>query len=245
MTEQLLDYERRHLEQVRSLAPECTLFLKRSGKLPLPGPCDIALYGSGARHTVQGGTGSGEVNSRFSVTVEEGLREAGFQILTTDWLDRYDAVRKQAYAAFIKKVKSDARKHHTPALVEGMGAVMPEPEYEIPLERRCSTAVYVLSRISGEGSDRKIVPGDFLLSESEQRDILALQELYPVFLLVLNVGGPVDLSPVVRDVDDILLLSQLGTQTGTVLADILLGSSYPSGKLTTSWVSSTDICPQA
>ena len=59
MTEQLQDYERRHLEQVRSLAPECTLFLKRSGKLPLPGPCDIALYGSGARHTVQGGTGSG------------------------------------------------------------------------------------------------------------------------------------------------------------------------------------------
>ena len=245
MTEQLLDYERRHLEQVRSLAPECALFLKRSGKLPLPGPCDIALYGSGARHTVQGGTGSGEVNSRFSVTVEEGLREAGFQILTTDWLDRYDAVRKQAYAAFIKKIKSDARKHHTSALVEGMGAVMPEPEYEIPLERRCSTAVYVLSRISGEGSDRKIVPGDFLLSESEQRDILALQELYPVFLLVLNVGGPVDLSPVVRDVDDILLLSQLGAQTGTVLADILLGAAYPSGKLTTSWVRSEDLCPQA
>ena len=245
MTEQLLDYERRHLEQVRSLAPECALFLKRSGKLPLPGPCDIALYGSGARHTVQGGTGSGEVNSRFSVTVEEGFREAGFQILTTDWLDRYDAVRKQAYAAFIKKIKSDARKHHTSALVEGMGAVMPEPEYEIPLERRCSTAVYVLSRISGEGSDRKIVPGDFLLSESEQRDILALQELYPVFLLVLNVGGPVDLSPVVRDVDDILLLSQLGAQTGTVLADILLGAAYPSGKLTTSWVRSEDLCPQA
>ena len=245
MTEQLLDYERRHLEQVRSLAPECALFLKRSGKLPLPGPCDIALYGSGARHTVQGGTGSGEVNSRFSVTVEEGFREAGFQILTTDWLDRYDAVRKQAYAAFIKKIKSDARKHHTSALVEGMGAVMPEPEYEIPLERRCSTAVYVLSRISGEGSDRKIVPGDFLLSKSEQRDILTLQELYPVFLLVLNVGGPVDLSPVVRDVDDILLLSQLGAQTGTVLADILLGAAYPSGKLTTSWVRSEDLCPQA
>ena len=72
-----------------------------------------------------------------------------------------------------------------------------------------------------------------------------MQELYPVFLLVLNVGGPVDLSPVVRDVDDILLLSQLGAQTGTVLADILLGAAYPSGKLTTSWVRSEDLCPQA
>ena len=245
MENQLLDYERQHLEQLRALAPECTLFLKRSGKLPLPGPCEIALYGSGARHTVKGGTGSGEVNSRSFLNIEESLSRAGFQILTKDWLDRYDAVRKDAYAAFLKKIRSDARKHRTSPLIEGMGAVMPEPEYEIPLEQRCNTAVYVLSRISGEGSDRKVVPGDVLLSESEKRDILALQEMYPVFLLVLNVGGPVDLSPVVQDVDDILLLSQLGVQTGAVLSDILLGEAYPSGKLTTSWVRGGDFCPQA
>ena len=245
MENQLLDYERQHLEQLRTLAPECTLFLKRSGKLPLPGPCDIALYGSGARHTVKGGTGSGEVNSRSFLNIEESLTQAGFQVLTKDWLDRYDAVRKNAYAAFIKKVKADARKHHTSPLIEGMGAVMPEPEYEIPLERKCNTAVYVLSRISGEGSDRKAVPGDVLLSESEKRDILALQEMYPVFVLVLNVGGPVDLAPVAWDVDDILLLSQLGVQTGAVLSDILLGTSYPSGKLTTSWAGSDAFCPQA
>lgn len=245
MENQLLDYERQHLEQLRALAPECTLFLKRSGKLPLPGPCEIALYGSGARHTVKGGTGSGEVNSRSFLNIEESLSQAGFQILTKDWLDRYDAVRKDAYAAFLKKIRADARKHRTSPLIEGMGAVMPEPEYEIPLEQRCNTAVYVLSRISGEGSDRKVVPGDVLLSESEKRDILALQELYPVFLLVLNVGGPVDLSPVVQDVDDILLLSQLGVQTGAVLSDILLGEAYPSGKLTTSWVRGGDFCPQA
>ena len=245
MENQLLDYERQHLEQLRALAPECTLFLKRSGKLPLPGPCEIALYGSGARHTVKGGTGSGEVNSRSFLNIEESLSRAGFQILTKDWLDRYDAVRKDAYAAFLKKIRSDARKHRTSPLIEGMGAVMPEPEYEIPLEQRCNTAVYVLSRISGEGSDRKVVLGDVLLSESEKRDILALQEMYPVFLLVLNVGGPVDLSPVVQDVDDILLLSQLGVQTGAVLSDILLGEAYPSGKLTTSWVRGGDFCPQA
>ena len=245
MENQLLDYERQHLEQLRALAPECTLFLKRSGKLPLPGPCEIALYGSGARHTVKGGTGSGEVNSRSFLNIEESLSRAGFQILTKDWLDRYDAVRKDAYAAFLKKIRSDARKHRTSPLIEGMGAVMPEPEYEIPLEQRCNTAVYVLSRISGEGSDRKVVPGDVLLSESEKRDILALQEMYPVFLLVLNVGGPVDLSPVVQDVDDILLLSQLGVQTSAVLSDILLGEAYPSGKLTTSWVRGGDFCPQA
>ena len=62
---------------------------------------------------------------------------------------------------------------------------------------------------------------------TEQRDILALNEKYDKFILVLNVGGMVDLSPV-SAVKNILLLSQLGTPTGDVLADILLGKSYPS-----------------
>ena len=112
MENQLLDYERQHLEQLRALAPECTLFLKRSGKLPLPGPCEIALYGSGARHTVKGGTGSGEVNSRSFLNIEESLFRAGFQILTKDWLDRYDAVRKDAYAAFLKKISGRPEAPH-------------------------------------------------------------------------------------------------------------------------------------
>ena len=245
MADELQDYERRHLSQVRTAGAECTLFLKRSGKLPLPGPCEIALYGSGARHTVKGGTGSGEVNSRSFLTVEQALSQEGFQVLTNDWLDRYDAVRESAYEVFLKDIRRRARQHRRSPLVEGMGAVMPEPEYEIPLEQRCNTAVYVLSRISGEGNDRAVAPGDVLLSESEKRDILALREMYPVFLLVLNVGGPVDLGPVADTVEDILLLGQLGTETGTVLADILLGRSYPSGKLTTSWADPADFCPAA
>ena len=245
MNIQMEDYERRHLAQLRQASAECTLFLKRSGKLPLPGPGDVALYGSGARYTVKGGTGSGEVNARFFTTVEAGLEEAGFRITTKDWLDRYDILRKEAYEKFLKSIRASARKHHTNVLLEGMGAVMPEPEYRIPLEKRCNTAVYVLSRTSGEGSDRRIIPGDVLLSESEKRDILALQEMYPVFVLVLNVGGPVDLSPIVGRVEDILLLSQLGAQTGSVLSDILLGAAYPSGKLSTTWAKPESGCPAA
>ena len=51
---QLEEYERRHLSALRASSAECTLFLKRSGKLPLPGPGDIALYGSGG-HRIRGG----------------------------------------------------------------------------------------------------------------------------------------------------------------------------------------------
>ena len=242
---QLEEYERRHLSALRASSAECTLFLKRSGKLPLPGPGDIALYGSGGRHTVKGGTGSGEVNSRFFYNVEEALEANGFRVTTKDWLDKYDRLRAKAKENFLKKLRAQAKKHHRSVLLDGMGAVMPEPEYTIPLEQRCNAAVYVLSRVSGEGSDRKVAPGDVLLTESEKRDILALQKMYPLFLLVLNVGGPVDLTTVADKIDDILLLSQLGVQTGMVLADILLGLAYPSGKLTTTWAPADTFCPRA
>ena len=186
-----------------------------------------------------GSAGSGEVNSRYFVTIEDGLENAGFTITTKSWLDAWDDTVKAARKSFADEIRARARKKHIPAPLEGMGAVMPEPEYTFRLYGEGDTAIYVLSRISGEGSDRQPIKGDILLSDSEKRDILLLDELYPRFLLVLNVGGPVDLSPVMN-VKNILLLSQLGADTGNILADLLLGKCYPSGKLTTTWAAWED-----
>ena len=230
------DYEREHLNALREANAGCTVLLKKSGAFPLAQPGKLALYGSGARHTVKGGTGSGEVNGRFFTTVEQGLRDAGFAITTDAWLDAYDRVLQDAQKAFRQRMKKEAKEHRQQVMIYAMGKPMPEPEYELPLNGEGDTAVYVLSRISGEGSDRQPIPGDILLTETEARDILALDRKYPKFLLVLNVGGPVDLTPV-KDVSNILLLGQLGTETGAVLADLLLGRSQPGGKLTATWAS--------
>jgi len=238
---QLFEYEKENLKKVRAIAPECTLFLKKDDTFPLDAPCKIALFGSGARHTIKGGTGSGEVNSRFSITVERGLEQEGFEITTKEWLDRYDAILSDATDKFYKEIKRVAKEHHVFAVMEGMGKVMPEPEYDIPLTGEGETAIYVLSRISGEGNDREVKKGDILLSDTEVRDILALNEQYDKFLLVLNVGGPVDLSAV-ENVKNILLLSQLGVVTGKTLARIVLGKDVPSGKLTTTWAKWEDYC---
>ena len=219
---------------LRRSGGECAVLLKSNGAFPLNCPCELALYGSGARRTIKGGTGSGEVNSRTFVTAEGGLEAAGFTITSKFWMDTYETICAAARQDFIRGLKQQAKEHHTLAVLESMGAVMPEPEYNIPLKAAGDTAVYVLSRISGEGSDRKPVPGDILLTETEKRDILQLNAQYDKFLLVLNVGGVVDLSPVM-EVGNILLLSQLGVETGNVLADLILGRSTPSGKLTTTW----------
>lgn len=233
------DYEQKHADFLRKNGAECTVLLKSDGSFPLEAPCALALYGSGARNTVKGGTGSGEVNSRYFVTAEEGLLAAGFRITTQDWLDRYGALYPVEKKRFIRKLKRAALRRGTLAVLSDMGAVMPEPEYAFPTDQAGDAAVYVLSRISGEGSDRKTVPGDILLSETEKRDILVLNQRFEKFLLVLNVGGVVDLSPV-SEVRNILLMSQLGMESGNILSDILLGKSTPSGKLTTSWSAAGD-----
>lgn len=230
----LYTYEKEHLDAMRALAPECAVLLKSNGAFPLSAPGRLALYGPGARHTLKGGTGSGDVNSRFFLTAEQGLKNAGFTITTGDWLDAYDDRREEAHRRFVEDIKRQAKEQHVNALMLGMGAVMPEPAYGIPLNGEGDTAVYVLSRVCGEGNDRRDIPGDFRLTETEIHDILLCNELYPSFMLVLNVGAVVDLSPVL-EVGNILVLSQLGAVTGAVLADLLLGNAYPSGKLTDTW----------
>lgn len=238
---ELFDYEKEHIGLLRDSLAECTLFLRQNGAFPLEAPGRIAAYGNGVRHTVKGGTGSGEVNSRYSVNVEQGLKDAGFTITTGRWLDAFDQVEQDAQKAFVKEIKERAKKKHTMAILEGMGAVMPQPEYDLPLDGEGDTAIYVLSRISGEGNDREPIPGDIRLTDSEAKTILALDAKYEKFMLVLNVGGVVDLTPV-KEVSNILVLSQLGVETGSVLADILLGRANPSGKLTTTWASWEDYC---
>lgn len=231
-------FETKHIDAVRSLAPECMVLLENSkGVLPLWKPGKIALYGSGARKTVRGGTGSGEVNVRHFVTIEEGLTNAGFEITTDNWLDGYNEILLDAKKTFYNKIRKEAEAagmKGSQLLMYSMGKSCPEPEYELPLNGDGDTAIYVLSRNSGEGADRKPVAGDINLTETEIRDILALNDKYEKFVLILNVGGMVDLKPV-ESVETILLLGQLGSATGDALADVLLGRAYPSGKLTMTW----------
>ncbi|MFR7451012.1 MAG: glycoside hydrolase family 3 N-terminal domain-containing protein [Gemmiger sp.] len=233
-------YERQHYDTVRALTPDCLVLLKSDGSFPLAGPEPIALYGSGARHTIKGGTGSGDVNVRHYPTIEEGLETAGCPVTTKAWLDRYDAARATARQTFIAEKQKIVAAQGFGVLASLMGAEPDEPAYDLPLDGAGETAVYVLARRSGEGTDRTDKPGDLHLTDTEIRDILALQQTYKRFLLVLNVGGVVDLSPVVDQVANILLLSQPGIAVGDAFADVLLGKAAPSGRLSATWAAAAD-----
>lgn len=227
-------HEIEHKAQLRKCAAECSVLLKYDKKFPLSERGDIDLYGNGVRYTQKGGTGSGDVNVREFFNIEEAFEQAGFKITSKEWLDAYDDLKQKHDRNFWETYREQLRQAGNKSTTAEMGVVVPEAEYSIPICVRSDTAVYVLSRISGEGSDRKAVRGDIYLTETEERDILHLSAIYPKFMLVLNTGGVVDLTSV-SGVQNILLLGQLGSVTSEILVDIITGRSYPSGKLTTTW----------
>lgn len=229
-------FEQEHEDLVRRLAPECMVLLRNDGTLPLTNMQSVALYGNGARQTIKGGTGSGDVNVRHFVTVEEGLEKAGITVTTKDWLDAYDQVISAAKKDFYQKLRQEAKATGQNPILATMGKMVVEPNYQIPLHKGtdADTAVYVLARNSGEGSDRRPVPGDIKLTETELRDIVELNKTYQHFALILNVGGLIDLTGL-EEIKTVLLLGQLGSATGDACADVLTGKAYPSGKLTMTW----------
>ena len=236
----LADYEIEHIDTLRKHAAECTLFLNKNDEFPITNPGRVLLVGSGARNTVKGGGGSGNVESRYYTTCEEGLEAAGFELVSKSWLDKFDEAKAAKHPKFVNYVKELSERYSSYIRYFVMGICEPQPEYDISLEGlSADIAVYVVGRYSGEGNDRSLRKGDFYLSDSEVKDILYLNKNFKKFMLVINSVGVVDLSPV-KDVSNILILSPLGVVTGDILADIILGNVNPSGKLSTTWAAAKD-----
>ena len=187
------DRERENLRVAYRAACEGIVLLKNDGALPFDRK-HIALYGPGASMTIKGGTGSGEVNERHSVTILEGLRNRGFTIATEKWLTDFAAFYKEAEAAYKieKRRRLNLFKLHdimqmlfdnfrTPAGPAITG------EY---LTADTDSCVYVLSRQAGEGGDRKLEKGDYLLLCSDGlTNLLDDQEL---LFEVVHGGQPDD-----------------------------------------------------
>ena len=165
----------------RRAAAEGCVLLENDGILPLK-PQKIAAYGSGVRRTVKGGTGSGAVRERYSVTIEQGLKDAGYTITTTEWLDRFDRFFDETYETY--RQEQEKKVEGIQNFYQILGMVTPfEHPTGIPVEdsdiadSETDTAIFVLSRQAGEGNDRNLTPGDYLLDEIERANLRKLSEI--------------------------------------------------------------------
>ena len=89
------NYEEKHIRILRETSSECTLFLNKNDEFPIKNPCNVLLIGSGARNTLKGGLGSGDVDSRYYTTCEEGLEKAGFKVTSKNWLNEYIKLKEE------------------------------------------------------------------------------------------------------------------------------------------------------
>ncbi|MBQ5443553.1 MAG: glycoside hydrolase family 3 C-terminal domain-containing protein, partial [Erysipelotrichaceae bacterium] len=167
--------ERQNREVAYKAAVESFVLLRNDGCLPLKEK-KIALFGAGASHTIKGGTGSGEVNNRHSVSIYEGLRDAGYEISSDCKIRSYIDLEKKAHEQWIKE---NIGMPSAESLSKNY--VLPDFEKITEEDLRDSdlqTAVYVVSRQSGEASDKKLEKSDYNLKKNEIEDIRFLKEKF-------------------------------------------------------------------
>lgn len=233
--------EIRHAALARKVCGEGMVLLENKGALPLKGG-KVALYGAGVRHGSFGGSGSGENNPRYRVNPDQGFINGGWEVVSSQWLDDFDALYAREKEEYTQSVLRATRRLGVfgrmeyvashPFIPSGGRSVTPE---EAALSGT-DTAVYILTRHAGEGGDRTTTQGDYYITDSEKEMLCSLCESYSKVVLVLNIGAIMDLGFADEcGVDAILYMMQGGMEAGNGLFDVLSGQVSPSGKLADSW----------
>jgi beta-glucosidase len=215
-----------HAQVDRQAAAEGMVLLRNEGVLPLASPAKLALLGNTSYNMITGGTGSGDVNEAYSVSLLEGLKAAGFAV---------DGALAEAYQRYIQEEQAKR-----PAAPRAFMRPAPIPERAVSADEidrlagDTDLALVTIGRNSGEGRDRKL-EDDFELSAAEKA---LLQNVATAFharkkkvLVVLNIGGVIETASWRQLPDAILLAWQPGQEAGHAIADVLTGRIPPSGKL--------------
>ena len=220
-----------HAAVTRQSAVEGMVLLENNGVLPLASEISrVALFGTTSYDFIAGGTGSGNVNRAYTVSLLEGLRKAGYAI---------DAELENTYTKYIKEETERLNPKSDDPMAMFMpkiraGEFVPSARLLDKMVRANDVAIITLGRNSGEFLDRKVA--DFTLTEQESGMIEAVCAAFhkadKKVVVILNVGGVIETASWKNMPDAVLLAWQAGQEGGNSVADVLKGVANPSGKLT-------------
>lgn len=221
-----------HAEVTRQSATEGMVLLEnRNATLPLGGEVKkVALFGCTSYDFVAGGTGSGNVNRAYTVSLLEGLKNGGYQVDS-----RMQPLYEQHIAAENERnrPKDDSPFARFMPLPRPAEMVLTPAVLQQQVEAN-DVALITLGRLSGEFMDR--TTQDFNLSKEENQLIADVCRAFHAagkrVVVVLNVGGVIETASWKALPDAILLAWQAGQEGGNSVTDILSGKASPSGKLT-------------
>lgn len=220
-----------HAAVTRQSAVEGMVLLENNGVLPLASEISrVAVFGTTSYDFIAGGTGSGNVNRAYTVSLLEGLRNAGYAI---------DAELEKTYTKYIKEETERLNPKSDDPMAMFMpkiraGEFVPGAGLLDKMVRANDVAIITLGRNSGEFFDRKVA--DFTLTEQESGMIeavcAAFHEAGKKVVVILNIGGVIETASWKNLPDAVLLAWQAGQEGGNSVADVLKGVANPSGKLT-------------
>ena len=233
-----------HAAVTRQCAAEGMVLLEnKNNTLPLAEDIKkMALFGITSYDFIAGGTGSGNVNRAYTVSLVDGLNNAGIQV---------DEAVKAEYVAYQQKCTAEREAKEKAAREAGdfLSSFLPQP---LPTEilpsaaalksavKNNDAAIITLGRISGEFLDRTV--DNFNLSTEEQQLIAQVSKAFKAagkkVIVVLNIGGVIETQSWKNIPDAVLLAWQAGQEGGNSVADVLTGKQNPSGKLTMTWPNS-------
>ena len=185
------------------------------------------MFGCTSYDFIAGGTGSGNVNRAYTVSLLDGLTNVGYAV---------DTELKSAYEKYLKAEKERIKKIKKEWFMPDIRPVEMtlDPAFIQKMVAKSDVALITIGRTSGEGTDR--TASDFNLSNEEKQMLQAVTRAFHAagkkVVVVLNIGGVIETASWKNMPDAILCAWQAGQEGGNSVADVLKGNASPSGKLT-------------
>ena len=232
-----------HAAVTRQSAAEGMVLMKNNETLPLKENIkNVALYGCTSYDFIAGGTGSGNVNHAYVVSLLDGLKNGGYTV-SDEIKTAYEKYIADAKEAQKKALEEMAKKDKQAAMLASFmpGTLPAEKQFtadELAAQANgADVAIITIGRISGEFLDRK--SADFNLNDSEMKLIQQVCEVYhkagKQVVVLLNIGGVIETASWKELPDAILCAWQAGQEGGNSVVDVLSGKQSPSGKFTMTW----------
>ena len=203
---------------------------------------NVALYGCTSYDFIAGGTGSGNVNHAYVVSLLDGLKNGGY-VVSDELKTAYEQYINEAKEAKKKALEELAKKDSQSAMLANFmpGTLPAEKQFtadELAAQANVAdVAIITIGRISGEFIDRKVA--DFNLNASELQLIQQVCDVYhkagKQVVVLLNIGGVIEMASWKDLPDAILCAWQAGQEGGNSVVDVLSGKQSPSGKFTMTW----------
>lgn len=224
-----------HAQVTRNAAIEGMVLLKNN-RNALPFTKNIkklAAFGFTSYDFIAGGTGSGDVNHAYVVSLIDGLKNGGFSI---------DESIKKSYEEYIPEAKAKM-----PKPTGQFAAFLPKkliPEMELSdvdilnAAKNDDAAVITIGKTSGEFGDRSIKT-NFNLTDAEKKMISDVTKIFhkvgKKVVVILNVCGVIETQSWISQPDAVLISWLPGQEGGNSVADIISGKESPSGRLPMTW----------